>query len=59
MMKCCICGSMFDIGYEMPNGDYVCAKGDYACARMKVAEYFRCEGKTITQESEVVGGNKC
>ena len=21
MMKCCMCGDVFDVGYEMPNGD--------------------------------------
>ena len=24
MTKCCICGDVFDVGYEMTNGDYVC-----------------------------------
>ena len=25
MVKCCICGDVFDVGYKMPNGDCVCA----------------------------------
>ena len=46
MLKCCMCGDVFDIGYEMPNGDYVCAT--HECCY----EYCKCEGKRITQESE-------
>ncbi len=46
MMKCCMCADVFDVGYEMPNGDYVCAT--HECCY----EYCRYEGKRITQESE-------
>ena len=42
MLKCCMCGDVFDVGYEMPNGDCVCA----------THEYCRYEGKRTTQESE-------
>lgn len=44
-MKCCMCGDVFDVGYEMPNGDYVCAT--HECCY----EYCRCEGKRTTQET--------
>jgi len=43
MLKCCICGDVFDIGYEMPNGDYVCAT--HECCY----EYCKSEGKRTTQ----------
>lgn len=46
MLKCCICGDVFDIGYEMPNGDCVCAT--HECCY----EYCKSEGERITQESE-------
>ena len=39
-------GDVFDIGYEMPNGDSVCAT--HECCY----EYCKIEGKKITQESE-------
>ena len=46
MLKCCICGDVFDVGYEMPNGDYICAT--HECCY----EYCKCEGERITQENE-------
>ena len=46
MMICCMCGVVFDIGYEMPSDDYVCAT--HECCY----EYCKCEGKRITQGSE-------
>ena len=46
MLKCCICDDVFDVGCEMPNGDYVCATQE--CCY----EYCKYEGKRITQGSE-------
>ena len=40
MLKCCMCGDVFDVGYEMPNGDYVCT-----CHSVAMNILHRCEGK--------------
>lgn len=48
MMKCCICGDVFDVGYEMPDGDYVCAT--HECCY----EYCRCEGKRIVGLNKIL-----
>ena len=44
MLKCCMCDYVVDIGYEMPNGDYVCST--HECCY----EYCSCEGEKIFQD---------
>ena len=44
MLKCCMCGDVFDIGYKMPNGDCVCAT--YECCY----QYCKAEGARITND---------
>ena len=46
MVKCCICGIVFDVGYKMPNGDCVCAA--LGCCY----EYCKIEGEKIYQDME-------
>lgn len=45
-MKCCMCGDVFDIGFEMPNGDTICAT--YECCY----EYCKAEGARVFHEQE-------
>lgn len=43
MKKCCMCGDVFEVGFEMHDGDCVCAL--YSCCY----EYCRSEGDKIYQ----------
>ena len=48
LKKCCICQEVITIGYELPNGDCVCA--DYTCC----FQYCASEGKRFEQEVKEV-----
>ena len=44
--KCCMCGETFYCGFEMSNGDYVCAT--HECCY----EYCKNEGQRIYQKED-------
>ena len=45
--KCCYCGDIFSVGFQMANGDMVCA--DYSCCY----QWCKDEGIRIYQDEEV------
>ena len=47
LKKCCMCGDVFEVGFEMPDGDMVCA--NYECCY----HYCKTVGERVFQESEV------
>ena len=46
LKKCCMCDETFDVGFEMTNGDCVCA--NFSCCY----EYCKIEGEKIYQDVE-------
>lgn len=46
LLKCCMCSSVPDVGYKMPNGDIVCAT--YECCY----EYCKNEGTRVFPDDE-------
>ena len=46
MAKCCICGKVFDVGYQMSDDKYVCSN------TLCCFEYCRLNGNFVRQEIE-------